>query len=70
MVDPEELPYVEKELKEISDKWEDAAVGTLVYRSFKNEKSLLKADTEDDRFRTMNSMRSVDGQPGVYLLGR
>jgi len=45
-------------------------VGTLAYRSFKNEKSLLKGDTEDDRFRTMNSMRNVDGQAGIYLLGR
>jgi hypothetical protein len=69
-VDPEELSYVKDELKIISDLWEDAAVGTLVYRSFKNEKSLLKGDTEDDRFRTMNSMRNVDGQAGIYLLGR
>jgi superfamily II DNA or RNA helicase len=69
-VDPEELPYVKDELKIISDLWKDAAVGTLVYRGFKNEKSLLKGDVEDDRFRTMNSMRNVDGQAGIYLLGR
>lgn len=69
-VDPEELSCVKDELKIISDLWEDAAVGTLVYRSFKNEKSLLKSDTEDDRFRTMNSLRNVDCQAGIYLLGR
>ena len=41
----------------------------LVYRSFRNEKKLLKPDIENDRFRTMNSMRNVDGQAGIYLLG-
>lgn len=70
IVDPDELPFVSAELQEISDQWEDTAIGSLVYRSFKNEKALLKGDTEDDRFRTMNSMRNVDGQAGIYLLGR
>lgn len=69
-VDAPELPAVIKELKEISEQWEMNAVGTLVYRSYKNEKTLLKGDTENDRFRTMNSMRNVDGQAGIYLLGR
>lgn len=70
VVDPDELPFVENELKEIIDEWENAATGTLVYRSFKNEKSLFKGDTENHRFRMMNSMRNVDGQSGIYLLGR
>jgi hypothetical protein len=36
----------------------------------KKKKSLLKPDIEeDDRFRCMNSMRSVEKQSGLYLLG-
>ena len=69
-VDPGELDSVMEELQDIEDAWNVAATGTLVYRSFKNEKRLLKGDTENDRFRTMNSMRSVDAQAGIYLLGR
>lgn len=69
-VDPGELDAVMNELQDIEDEWDMAATGTLVYRSFKNEKKLLKGDTENSRFRTMNSMRSVDAQAGIYLLGR
>lgn len=69
-VDPGELDSVAEELQDIEEAWNIAATGTLVYRSFKNEKKLLKADTENDRFRTMNSMRNVDAQAGIYLLGR
>lgn len=69
-VDPGEIEAVMAELQDIEDAWDVAATGSLVYRSFKNEKMLLKGDTEDDRFRTMNSMRSVDAQAGIYLLGR
>lgn len=69
-VDPGELDSVMEELQDIEDAWNVAATGTLVYRSFKNEKRLLKGDIENDRFRTMNSMRSVDAQAGIYLLGR
>ena len=70
MVDPDELDTVMAELQDIEDEWNIAATGTLVYRSFKNEKKLLKSDTDNSRFRTMNSMRSVDAQAGIYLLGR
>ena len=70
-VDPGELDAAFKELRDIEEAWDIKATGTLVYRSFNNiEKKLLKGDTEDDRFRTMNSMRSVDAQAGIYLLGR
>lgn len=69
-VDPSEIDAVMSELQDIEDAWDAAATGTLVYRSFKNEKKLLKGDTDNDRFRTMNSMRSVDAQAGIYLLGR
>lgn len=68
-VDPSELSAVMDELKDIQDAWDIAATGSLVYKSRKNEKKLLKSDTENDRFRTMNSMRNVDGQSGIYLLG-
>lgn len=69
-VDPNELPAVIKELKDIQEAWDMAATGSLVYKSRNNEKQLLKGDTENDhRFRTMNSMRNVDGQSGIYLLG-
>ena len=69
-VDPSEIDAVMTELQDIEDAWDIAATGSLVYRSFKAEKKLLKGDTENDRFRTMNSMRSVDAQAGIYLLGR
>lgn len=68
-VDPDELSAVMDELKDIQDAWDIAATGCLVYKGRKNEKELLKGDTENDRFRTMNSMRNVDGQSGIYLLG-
>ena len=68
-VDPDELSAVMDELKDIQDAWDVAATGSLVYKSKRNEKKLLKSDTENDRFRTMNSMRNVDGQSGIYLLG-
>ena len=68
-VDPDELSAVMDELKDIQDAWDIAATGSLVYKSKRNEKKLLKSDTENDRFRTMNSMRNVDGQSGIYLLG-
>lgn len=68
-VDPNELAAVMDELKDIQNAWNIAATGSLVYKSRKNEKKLLKSDTDNDRFRTMNSMRNVDGQSGIYLLG-
>jgi hypothetical protein len=68
-VDPDELAAVMDELNDIQETWDMAATGALVYRSWAHEKELLKGDTEDDRFRTMNSMRNVDGQSGIYLLG-
>jgi len=68
-VDPDELDAVIYELQDIQEAWDMAATGSLVYKSRKNEKKLLKGDTENDRFRTMNSMRNVDGQSGIYLLG-
>lgn len=68
-VDPNELSAVMDELKDIQEAWDIATTGSLVYKSTRNEKKLLKGDTENDRFRIMNSMRNVDGQSGIYLLG-
>lgn len=71
IVDPEEYDAVLNELSDIEDEWYLSSTGSLVYRSFKQEKKLLKADTDQSsRFRTMNSMRNVDAQAGIYLLGR
>ena len=69
-VDPEEYDAVLNELMDIEDEWYMATTGSLVYRSFRQEKKLLKSDVDDSRFRTMNSMRNVDAQAGIYLLGR
>ncbi len=69
-VDPNEYDAVKSELQDIKDEWDISATGSLVYTSHKNEKKLLKGDTENSRFRTMSSMRSVDVQAGIYLLGR
>ena len=71
-VDPTEQAAVEKELEEIKEAWYAATDGgSLFYKVFykNNKKMLLKNDSENDRFRTMNSMRNVDGQSGIYLLG-
>ena len=68
VVDPPELEAVASELDDICEKWEDQTIGSLSYKW--GDKNLLKPDTDEDRFRTMNSMRNVDGQPGIYLLGR
>ena len=70
LVDPDELKAVNEELSDIEEQWELQTTGPLVYRSFGNEKKLLKSDIENDRFRTMNSMRNVDAQSGIYLMGR
>ncbi len=69
IVDPRELGNVIKEIKDIESKWVGEAQSELWYHR-KKKKSLLKDDIEeDDRFRCMNSMRSVEKQSGLYLLG-
>jgi superfamily II DNA/RNA helicase len=72
-VDPKEFDAAAAELEEIADEWEFRTEGGLVYKNYFNnakEKDLLKDDTKQDRFRTMNSLRNVDKQAGIYLLGR
>lgn len=69
IVDEREREKVLAELKDIEKKWYDAtAVGELWYRNNKKP-SLLKPDTEEDRFRIMNSMRTVEQESGIYLIG-
>lgn len=69
VVDSRELNDVIKEIKDIENKWMSEAQSELWYHK-KNKKSLLKDDIEEDaRFRCMNSMRSVEKQSGLYLLG-
>lgn len=68
-VDESELNNVLEELQNIEEAWEDKAGGELYYKR-KNKNELLMPDTaEESRFRTMNSMRSVEQQSGIYLLG-
>lgn len=69
-VDPEELDAVIQELQDISDNWAAEASKTLPYKDYHGGKCLLKNDMANDRFRMMNSMRNVDAQSGIYLLGR
>lgn len=69
IVDPRELENVIREIKDIESKWSLEARTELWYHRLK-KKSLLKNDIEEnDRFRCMNSMRSVEKQSGLYLLG-
>lgn len=69
-VDSREKDKVLSEIKDIEKKWEDLALtGSLWYRK-KGQPSLLRPDTEEDsRFRIMNSMRSVESESGIYLVG-
>lgn len=70
IVDGREKDKVLSEIKDIERKWQEQAMtGNLWYR--KNGKpSLMRPDTdEDSRFRIMNSMRSVEPESGVWLMG-
>ena len=69
VVDERESASVREELEEIAKEWEErAALGNLVYWDEQKRKpSLLKRDLEDDRFRTMNSMRNVEPSSNVYI---
>ena len=68
IVDSKELNNVIREIKDIEKKWYGQTQGELWYHRSK-KRSLLKPDIdEDDRFRCMNSMRSVEKQSGIYLI--
>ncbi len=70
VVDAEELEASEDELEDIRNLWEYEAVGSLEYKSYVGDRDLLKGDDSDSRFRTMNSMRNVDRECGIYLMRR
>ena len=66
-VDGREKEKVLSEIKDIERKWQDKAeIGELWYRK-KGKPSLLQPDTTDDRFRIMNSMRTVEPESGIYI---
>lgn len=68
IVDPDELSAVKNELEDIAQKWENQTRPELVYKDYgKSTNSLLKPDTMKDRFRTMNSLRSVDAESTVFI---
>ena len=71
VVDPDELENVEKEIADIETIWEDRASHSseLIYWSFvENDHMLFRKDyLEGDRFRMMNSMRSVEQAINVYV---
>ena len=70
MVDSRETEKVLAEIKDMEKKWAELAMmGALWYRK-KGQPSLLQPDTdEESRFRIMNSMRSVEAESGIYLVG-
>jgi len=66
-VDSRERDNVLSEIKDIERKWQDKAeTGELWYRK-KGKPSLMQPDTAEDRFRIMNSMRSVEPESGIYI---
>lgn len=70
VVDASELKSAEDELRDIKTEWDIEAAGSLEYKSYKGDRDLLKSDDSDSRFRTMNSMRNVDRECGIYLMRR
>ena len=68
-VDAREKDNVLAELRDIKNQWYEMAQGGELWYRKKGKKSLLRMDTDEDRFRIMNSMRTVERESGVYLLG-
>lgn len=71
-VDSREADQVLAEIKDIERQWYEAAQSTqsdLWYRN-KKKPSLLRPDIDEySRFRIMNSMRSVEAESGIFLIG-
>lgn len=67
VVDEREKEKVLSEIKDIERKWQEKAeTGNLWYKK-RGKPSLLQPDTTEDRFRIMNSMRSVETESGIYI---
>lgn len=69
-IDEDEAHEAELELDEIARDWQYRAEQcNLVYTGRKDLPDvLLRPDTEDDRFRTMNSMRNVEPGSNVFMV--
>lgn len=70
-IEPQEAKDTEKELNNIIDEWHQKAKSqkNLKYKDYRNKAhSLIKDDTDlENRFRMMNSMRSVELMSDLYL---
>ncbi|MCL2128878.1 MAG: hypothetical protein FWH35_00795 [Treponema sp.] len=69
LIDSDEL---KQEIMGIASEWDSRTDGGLAYKHYYNNgkvKDLLKNDISKDKFRTMNSLRNVDAESGIYLLG-
>lgn len=68
MVDPAECEAVAAEIDAIFEEWGMLAGEDLCYETrVKNGKSLIRKDTDCDRFSTMNSMRNVEPASNIYI---
>ena len=72
IVDPGAVDDTADELDDIIEEWDNLAQNDpqMKYRTYYSDHSgLLQPDTDvENRFRAMNSMRSVEEQSGIYLL--
>lgn len=72
VVDPDELENVKKEIEEIETEWESIAISNtklIYFRAYNDSETLFKEDIKDgNRFRMMNSMRSVEPTVEVETL--
>lgn len=73
-VDPHEAPSVRRELETIAREWDERAQDGLLYHAPSNpygkrrkKKTLFEDDLSEDRFKVMNSMRSVEPSANLYL---
>lgn len=67
LIEPEEVRAVELELDQIAVDWESRTGNGLTYFTMgKPTKSLFQSDLENDRFRVMNSMRSVEPSANLF----
>ena len=67
LIEPEEAKAVELELDQIGIDWESRVGNGLTYFTVgKPTKSLFQSDLENDRFRVMNSMRSVEPSANLF----
>lgn len=67
LVEPEEVKAVRLELDQIAIDWENRAGNGLTYFTMgKPAKSLFQNELENDRFRVMSSMRSVEPSANLF----